>query len=90
MAHLRGSPRHGLVFMELGGVDTHAGEDGILSRRLQSLSEGLIPLKDAPGPQEWKRTRIMVMSEFGCTVKENEAHGTDHGHGGVAISVGVG
>ncbi len=85
---LRDNPRHGLVFMELGGVDTHAGEDGILSRGLQSLSEGLIALKDALGPQEWKRTRIVVMSEFGRTVKENGTHGTDHGHGGLAILMG--
>ena len=89
MGHiLRDNPRHGLVFMELGGVDTHAGEEGILSRGLQSLSEGLIALKEALGPQEWKRTRIVVMSEFGRTVKENGTHGTDHGHGGLAILMG--
>jgi uncharacterized protein (DUF1501 family) len=85
---LLGNPRLSLVFLDMGGFDTHAAQEGILSRGLQSLSEGLSAFKDSLGPSEWKRTWVVVMSEFGRTVRENGTHGTDHGHGGLAILAG--
>lgn len=85
---LRGNPRLGLVFLDLGGWDTHAGEEAALSRNLQALSEGLMALKEALGDAEWRRTRVAVMSEFGRTVRENGTGGTDHGHGGLFLLAG--
>ncbi len=85
---LRGNHRLSLVFLDLGGFDTHATQEGILTHALQSFSEGLVALKDALGPLEWKRTQIVVMSEFGRTVRENGTRGTDHGHGGLALLAG--
>lgn len=85
---LRGNPRLGLTFLDLGGWDTHAGEEGALSRNLQALSEGVVALKDALGDVEWRRTRLAIMSEFGRTVRENGTGGTDHGHGGLFLLAG--
>ncbi len=85
---LRANPRLSLAFLDLGGWDTHAGQEGILTRALDPLGAGLVALKDALGSAEWRRTRVVVMSEFGRTVRENGTRGTDHGHGGLALLAG--
>lgn len=85
---LRGNPRLSLAFIDLGGWDTHAGEEGILSRALESLADGLLSLKEALGTDEWRRTRVAIMSEFGRTARENGTRGTDHGHGGLFVHAG--
>jgi uncharacterized protein (DUF1501 family) len=87
---LRGNPRLTLAFMDIGGWDTHAGEEGILTRALQTLSDGLVALQDALGPDDWRRTQVAVMSEFGRTARENGTRGTDHGHGGLFLLAGGG
>jgi uncharacterized protein (DUF1501 family) len=85
---LRGNPRLALAFADIGGVDTHAGQEGALTNALDGLSKGLVALKESLGGDEWRRTRVVVMSEFGRTVRENGTRGTDHGHGGLAILAG--
>lgn len=85
---LRANPRLTLSFVDLGGWDTHAGEEGILGRALPALGEGLLALRENLGAQEWQRTRVVVMTEFGRTVRENGTRGTDHGHGGLALLAG--
>lgn len=85
---LRGNPRLALAFFDLGGLDTHANEENLLSRTVQSLGEGLLALKTALGDAEWRRTRVVVMTEFGRTVRENGTQGTDHGRGGLALIAG--
>lgn len=85
---LRGNPRLGLAFLDLGGLDTHANEEAVLTHTLQSIGEGIAVLKEALGEAEWRRTRVAVMSEFGRTVHENGTQGTDHGHGGLFLVAG--
>jgi uncharacterized protein (DUF1501 family) len=85
---LRGNPRLALAFLDVGGVDTHANEEAALSRILKAIGEGLLELKEALGAAEWRRTRLVIMSEFGRTVRENGTLGTDHGHGGLFLLVG--
>lgn len=78
--------------MPLGGWDTHAnqgGTKGQLASQLAGLAGGLIALSNGLGP-ELERTAIVVVSEFGRTVKQNGTGGTDHGHGNVMWLIGGG
>ncbi len=85
---LRANRNLAVSFVDLGGFDTHAAEDRILTRALHSLCDGLLALKESLGRDEWARTRVAVMSEFGRTVRENGTQGTDHGHGGLFLLAG--
>ncbi|MBP5975149.1 DUF1501 domain-containing protein [Brasilonema sp. CT11] len=83
-------PRIELGFMALGGWDTHVnqgGSTGQLARNLGQLGEGLASLVNGLG-SVYPNTTILVMSEFGRTVKENGNGGTDHGHGNVMWVLG--
>jgi uncharacterized protein (DUF1501 family) len=81
-----------LAFMALGGWDTHVNQgsaSGQLARNLQQLGSGIIALQKGLGPV-YANTTILVMSEFGRTVRENGNGGTDHGHGNVMWVLGGG
>ena len=72
-----------LAFAALGGWDTHVnqGNDtGQLAGRLKPLGDGLAAFAKGLGP-DWNDTVVVVISEFGRTVRENGNRGTDHGHG---------
>lgn len=89
---IRKDPNIQLVFMDVGGWDTHVGQGngkGQLASRLEKLGQGLASLTTALGP-EYQNTTILVMSEFGRTVAQNGNNGTDHGHGNVAWLMGGG
>jgi uncharacterized protein (DUF1501 family) len=82
-ALLRGDKRIRLAFAALGGWDTHVDQGsrkGRLAAHLSPLGEGLAALARDLGA-EWRNTVVVVLSEFGRTLRENDAHGTDHGHG---------
>lgn len=87
---LQEQPRLGLAFIDLGGFDTHAEQEGALSRSLPLLADGLLALREGLGPAEWRRTQVLVCTEFGRTARENGTRGTDHGHGGLALLLGGG
>lgn len=79
-----------IAFVALGGFDTHVNQGagkGQLANQLGSLGNGLNDLITGLG-DDYKNTVIMVMSEFGRTVKENGNGGTDHGHGNVMWILG--
>ena len=79
-----------LAFIALGGWDTHINQGnstGQLAGRLKRLGDGLATLQKELG-EVYKNTNIIVMSEFGRTVKENGNGGTDHGHGNVMWLLG--
>jgi len=87
---IRHDPRIQLVFMDVGGWDTHVGQGnakGQLANKLGKLGIGLATLAERLG-SEYKNTAILVMSEFGRTVAQNGNGGTDHGHGNVAWLLG--
>lgn len=80
---LRDEPKVQVAFVGLGGFDTHVNQGaakGQLANQLNTVGSGLSELVTALGPT-FKKTTILVMSEFGRTVKENGNGGTDHGHG---------
>lgn len=79
-----------VAFLALGGWDTHVNQGagrGQLANKLSVLGQGLADLASGLGTQ-YKDTVIMVVSEFGRTVKENGNGGTDHGHGNVIWMMG--
>ncbi|MEH2002442.1 MAG: DUF1501 domain-containing protein [Nostoc sp.] len=79
-----------LGFMALGGWDTHVNQgstQGQLARNLKKLGSGLGTLVNGLG-SVYQNTTIVVMSEFGRTVKQNDNGGTDHGHGNVMWVLG--
>jgi uncharacterized protein (DUF1501 family) len=91
LAHLIVQDRHiRLAFVSLGGWDTHVHQGnhaGQLASRLHPLGEGLVALAQGLG-QDWSDTVLVVISEFGRTVRENGNAGTDHGHGNVMWVMG--
>jgi uncharacterized protein (DUF1501 family) len=82
-----GDAKTQLAFMDVGGWDTHINERSVLKRYLPSLGQGLASLVRELGDL-YSETTIVVMSEFGRTVKENGNEGTDHGHGNVMWLLG--
>lgn len=81
-----------LGFIDVGGWDTHVGQGGAtgqLATRLSELGKGLALFADEMGPK-WQNTVVVVVSEFGRTVRENGNRGTDHGHGSAYWVLGGG
>jgi uncharacterized protein (DUF1501 family) len=79
-----------LAFASLGGWDTHVNQGrgkGQLANRLQPLADGLVALANGLA-SDWADTVVVVISEFGRTVRENGNGGTDHGHGNVVWVLG--
>ncbi len=73
--------------MALDGWDTHARQQGVLDRLLGDLGSGLLAFRDADRDL-WRRAMVLVVTEFGRTVRGNGTEGTDHGVGGVAFVAG--
>jgi uncharacterized protein (DUF1501 family) len=85
-----------LATVDLGGWDTHqsqgTGISGSFADLVSQLSRGLAALYtdlDGAGDQNYaERLTVVVMSEFGRRLRENNDLGTDHGHGGVMLVLG--
>jgi uncharacterized protein (DUF1501 family) len=76
-----------LAAFELGGWDTHEAQKGRLDAVLAQLDAGLLALRAGLG-EAWTRTAVLVITEFGRTVRVNGTKGTDHGTGSVAFVLG--
>ena len=87
---LKRDPTIRVGFLALGGWDTHVSEgaaQGQLAGHLGPLAQGLAQFASALGPA-WNETVVVVISEFGRTMRENGNTGTDHGHGNVMWVMG--
>jgi uncharacterized protein (DUF1501 family) len=81
-----------LAFVPVAGWDTHASQGaahGLLANRFGLLAAGLDALAQGLGDR-LRETTVVVLSEFGRTVKQNGNGATDHGHGNVALLLGAG
>jgi uncharacterized protein (DUF1501 family) len=76
-----------IVALEAGGWDTHAQQVARLAAPLRYLDQGLVALKQGLGAA-WGDTAVLVMTEFGRTVRMNGTLGTDHGTATVAFLLG--
>ncbi|MEO0982975.1 MAG: DUF1501 domain-containing protein [Pseudomonadota bacterium] len=77
----------GVGVVSIDGWDTHANQAPALTNRFRALDQGLLALKDALGDQ-WRKTAVVLASEFGRTVRVNGTEGTDHGTGGLVVLSG--
>ena len=75
------------LWLKLGGFDTHRGQANAIRRPLGNLSSALGALKAGLG-DNWERTAVICMTEFGRTARQNGTNGTDHGTGGVMFFAG--
>lgn len=80
-----GGPR--VAFVEDDGWDTHANEAEIVTRKIAELDAGLKAFHQSIGSM-WKRSIVIVATEFGRTAHINGTGGTDHGTGGSMFLAG--
>jgi uncharacterized protein (DUF1501 family) len=76
-----------LAALELEGWDTHTGQPARIASALAELDSGLVALKAGLG-DAWKQTVVVVITEFGRTVRADGTLGTDHGTGTAAFIAG--
>jgi len=69
-----------IVFLQIGGFDTHANQKDTQANLLKTVSDGISAFfKDMESKDKANDTVLMTFSEFGRRVKENGSLGTDHG-----------
>jgi uncharacterized protein (DUF1501 family) len=81
-----------VVWLDVGGWDTHAGQggaDGTLAKRLDELARSLAAFRADLG-ERFADVTVLTMTEFGRTVAQNGTGGTDHGHGSLMMVLGGG
>jgi uncharacterized protein (DUF1501 family) len=84
---LRAADGPRIAALDIGGWDTHTGQNNRLWQPLTQLDGGLDALKTALG-DAWRKTVVLVMTEFGRTARMNGTNGTDHGTATVAFVLG--
>jgi uncharacterized protein (DUF1501 family) len=80
--------------VDYGGWDTHEyetdGDGGYIADLLGNLASGLSNFYLDLDSGYADRVSVVVISEFGRRLVQNEAYGTDHGHGSVMLTLGGG
>jgi uncharacterized protein (DUF1501 family) len=79
--------------VDFGGWDTHEyetdGNGGYIADLLNQLAMGLSNFYlDLDSSGYTDRLSVVVISEFGRRLVQNESQGTDHGHGSVMLALG--
>jgi uncharacterized protein (DUF1501 family) len=69
-----------IVYLQIGGFDTHAAQKNTQAQLLKTVSDGIAAFyQDMDSKGKADDTLIMTFSEFGRRVHENGSQGTDHG-----------
>ncbi len=79
-----------VAVLEYGGWDIHANQGtttGRLAQNLAGLDEGVGALADGLGAI-WRETGVVIVTEFGRTVRPTGTNGTDHGTASAAFLLG--
>jgi uncharacterized protein (DUF1501 family) len=78
--------------VDFGGWDTHEyetdGNGGYIADLLNQLATGLSNFYLDLDSGYTDRLSVVVISEFGRRLVQNESQGTDHGHGSVMLALG--
>ncbi len=75
--------------IDLPGWDSHFAQQGQIETLATRLAAGIESFRRDLGPR-MATTTVAVMTEFGRTVEENSAFGTDHGRGSTLFVLGGG
>ncbi len=82
-----------IATIDVGGWDMHTNEGrvdgGDMTNHLKELDQGLTAFLADLGAAA-KNVSIVLISEFGRTLRENGSQGTDHGHGQAMLVLGDG
>jgi len=84
---MQGAQAARIGFVEDTGWDTHRGQQAALERKFGELDAGLRAYREGIG-DDWVRSVVVVVTEFGRTAAANGSAGTDHGVGGMALLAG--
>jgi uncharacterized protein (DUF1501 family) len=74
---------------DAAGWDTHLNQPAQLNNNLRHLGDSLAAFRRDLGPRA-DEVVLVAATEFGRTVRQNGANGTDHGHASVAFVLGGG
>jgi uncharacterized protein (DUF1501 family) len=90
-----------IVTIDFGNWDSHANQNqqnirgpnngnhgGQFAEMYLGLDRGIAAMKANMPPEVWAKTVVLVVTEFGRTVRINGTAGTDHGTGGAAFVLG--
>lgn len=87
-----------IATVDFGGWDTHNGQGNptqsfdYFGNRVEEFSRALTAfytdLNGSGANDQAARVNVIVLSEFGRRLLENDAGGTDHGYGNVALALG--
>ncbi|UXI69761.1 DUF1501 domain-containing protein [Tahibacter amnicola] len=87
-----------IATVDYGGWDTHDGQGNpantydYFGNKVQELSDMLGAFYtdlSSGATNHMQKVSVLVMSEFGRRVNENESGGTDHGYGNVMLALGA-
>jgi uncharacterized protein (DUF1501 family) len=80
--------------VDYGGWDTHEyetdGDGGYIAELLGNLASGLSNFYLDLDSGYTDRLSVVIISEFGRRLVQNEDYGTDHGHGSIMFTLGGG
>ena len=84
---MRGPDGARIAMVESGGWDSHANQQGAFRRNARQLDAMRGAYREAMG-DAWASTMVLVITEFGRTVRFNGTNGTDHGTASAALVLG--
>jgi uncharacterized protein (DUF1501 family) len=80
--------------VEMDGFDSHANQTTLLANRLAAVDAFLVGLQvglagdGGPYADSWRRTVVVMSTEFGRTARVNGTGGTDHGTASTTLVLG--
>jgi uncharacterized protein (DUF1501 family) len=77
-----------IASFSINGWDTHVQQASQFQKAAGDLTKAVVTLKNTLGPDAWKTTIVLAITEFGRTVRQNGSGGTDHGTGGCCLLAG--
>lgn len=80
-----------IVSVDMGGWDSHFGslaKDSAMASNFRTLADGIMALRSKVSDADWNKTVVVVISEFGRTIRSNNDKGTDHGAGSMMLVLG--